>query len=287
MKKKSNPVPEDQAASAGLRIDAHPEGTPARLIIAFAGPVGAGHAAPAPAVGRLSDALSGPLGAFALRSLRVRPRQARSTASVERILSTAADMTLGRGRPEGVTVERVANSAGVTPQAAYRYFKDVDELIATALRCVVIREHERLIELLSRRTIDDETEMAGLIVGIVLDTCGRLHGFPTHVQADLMREYRQIGSDAALNMSEIICRDANGLDVRSTIDVFKVSVAIAATIAVAASLFSRDAEAERRGRLEDMLVNLFVGVLRSGGGPSQAFREIAWPFDDLWTGDPG
>ena len=237
-----------------------------------------------PDVGRLADLLSGPLGDFTFRGLRVRPRQARSIDSVERILSAAATMTLRKTSAHPLSIERVASAAGVTPQAAYRYFKDIDELVRTGLRCLVLREHERVITILSGRVLVDEPEMARAIVGLLLESCQRLYRLPAHLRDDVLQEYRQTGYDVALLMAEHLCEGVEAPDIRRSIDVVKMSVALTATTAVATSFFSKRVSPLSESRLEDILADLLIGVLRSGGSASDAFREVGFEFCLLWNG---
>lgn len=237
-----------------------------------------GHGA-APTFGSLADVLSGPLGLLAMQSLRVLPRQARSIESVERILSTAADMVFRLKKPGSLGIDKISSVAGVTPQATYRYFKDADELIKTGLRCVVIREHERVIEALSNRVLLDEAEMAKAVVGALLDTCEMLHRFPAHMQENILLEYRQVGYDASLLMSELICKDVDGADIRRTLDGVKVSIALTATIVIATSLSFRPVPIPPREKLEGVLADLFVHVLQSGGSSSGEFLDMESKLD--------
>lgn len=241
-------------------------------------PGSGGNADAALPVGSLADLLSGPLGDLAARSLRIRPRQERSIRSVERILSAGAEIALRQRGMKGISIEKIAKAAGVTPQAAYRYFKDADELIRTVLRCIVVREHERFVALLSDRLLSGEAEMAAAVVGTVLDTCERLYRFPTYLQEEVLLEYRQVGYDASLLMAESVGTCADRLDVRQWLDGVTASVAIMATIAVATSFFSRKSAPLRGSRLEDTLTSLFVSVLRSGGNSPDAFREAGSAF---------
>jgi AcrR family transcriptional regulator len=239
-----------------------------------------------PRIGGLSDVLSGPLGSLVVRNLRVLPRQVRSIDSVERIISAAAAMTF-RQRTTTISIEKVSMEAGVTPQAAYRYFKDADDLVEMGLRCIVVREHEQVIRLLSRRVLSDDAEMARAVVGIVIESCVRLSQSPAHLQDAIFRHYRQVGYDASLLISELLCRDVDGTDVRRSLDVVKASVALTMITAVATSFFSRRIVPPQHDRLEDLLANLFVGVLQSGGRSSDAFREMESELDAFWRSGAG
>ena len=231
-----------------------------------------------PVVGKLTHVLAGPLGALVLLHLRARPRQARSIESVERLV-TAAAMTVARKNRENISIEKLSVDAGVTPQAAYRYFQDADALIRTALRCVVIRDHEQMIDLLTGRVVADASEMAHIVVGHVLDCCERLHRYPAHLQESALREYRQVGYDASRLLAELICKDADAGDVRHTLDVVKLSVALTATVAVATSTSSKRTLPLRGGKVEHMVANLFVTVLQSSGSSFDDFREIGIAFE--------
>ena len=104
---------------------------------------------------------------------------------------------------------------------------------------------------------------------------------PTHLQADVLREYRQVGYDASPLMSGLICRPLNAGDIRHSLDAVKVSVALTATIAVATSSTGKVSPL-RGGQLEDMLATLFVGVLQSSANSFDAFREMGVDFEAFW-----
>ena len=240
-----------------------------------------------PVVGKLRDILSGPLGGGVLQHLRTRPRQVRSVESVERLLAAAAATAFAQKNAGHISIEKLSGHAGVTPQAAYRYFKDADELIRTALRCVVIRDHEQMIVLLSRHVLADDAALARVVVGHVLDCCERLHRYPGHLQANVLREYRQVGHDASPLMAELICKDADVADVRHGLDVVKLSVALTATIAVATSTSSKRTFPLRGSKLDDMLANLFVSVLQSAGSAFDNFREMGIAFETYVIDEAG
>lgn len=180
---------------------------------------------------------------------------------------------------ESISIEKVASEAGVTPQAAYRYFKDSDELIRTSLRCFVIREHERVVLLLSGRLISDVAELATAVAEIVAEAFDRFASFPDHVRENVLQEYRQVGFDASTRISGLLCNGVAEPDVRHSLDRVKASLAYTAITAVATSLFSKKIAPLRESKIEDILANLFVSVLRSGSSPFEALREPECEFD--------
>jgi len=71
------------------------------------------------------------------------PQQARSRESARRLLKAAAEV-LGQHGPEGATIPRIAQHAGLTPGAIYRRFPDKDALLETVIIGIMERQDERL-----------------------------------------------------------------------------------------------------------------------------------------------
>jgi AcrR family transcriptional regulator len=63
------------------------------------------------------------------RPVHYPPRQARSRASLRRLLD-AAEATLEKHGPEGATLPRIAAEARLSPASVYRRFRDKDALMA-------------------------------------------------------------------------------------------------------------------------------------------------------------
>jgi hypothetical protein len=88
----------------------------------------------------LRDLAAGPVGALITSAFRVMPRQPRSMETVERLLAAGEAIVKRKGRLDSLTLEAVADEAGITPQAAYRYFGDIHALILLAVRRVEAAE---------------------------------------------------------------------------------------------------------------------------------------------------
>lgn len=234
-------------------------------------------------IGSLTSMLSGPMGSLAIQYLRVRPRQRRSVESVDRIISATAGLTFDQRGKENLSIEKIAKNAGVTPQAIYRYFRDTDEILKTTIRFYIIKEIEQIVWVARDNVFADEAEMAIALVGIVLDTCESMYKFPYHLQDAVVNEYRQVSYDASPLISEIICKNAGAGDVRRSLDVINVSVALTATIAIATSSSFEKMSPRRGSRLEIMLDSLFASVLRSEGHLSDKLCEIESQFDAFWN----
>jgi len=73
------------------------------------------------------------------------PQQERSRESLRKLLKAAAEV-LGQHGVDGTTIPRIAEHAGLTPDAVYRRFRDKDELLETAIMGILERQEERLKE---------------------------------------------------------------------------------------------------------------------------------------------
>ena len=80
---------------------------------------------------------------------RKRPRQARSRATVEAIVTAAAQVLIEQGY-EGATTARVAERAGVSIGSLYQYFPNKEALIAA-----LIERHAGEIVAIMHRALDD------------------------------------------------------------------------------------------------------------------------------------
>ncbi len=91
---------------------------------------------------------------------RRRATQARSRATVEKILSVAAALIADRGA-ETVTMTEIAQKSGVVIGSLYQYFSDKSEI----LRALLIR-HNQEVDLLVERSLDGVETLSDLIEAV-------------------------------------------------------------------------------------------------------------------------
>ncbi len=70
---------------------------------------------------------------MAAKSLRRKPKQSRSSATVDVIVTAAAQVLLEHGYPKATT-NRIAERAGVSVGSVYQYFDSKDEIFAAVLQ---------------------------------------------------------------------------------------------------------------------------------------------------------
>jgi AcrR family transcriptional regulator len=189
----------------------------------------------------LRDLAAGPLGELISTAFRVTPRQSRSMESVERLLAAGEAIVKRKRRLDTLTLEAVAKEAGVTPQAAYRYFGDVHDLILLAVRRVLAVEHERLLTFMTAQAFETEIDLAHAAVAFVVHAYQGMARIPATMRARIARDYFDICYDVLWKVSEAIHAEmVRRGDPCAGIDVMQLAAGLTAVAAVAKSLFLRD-----------------------------------------------
>lgn len=218
------------------------------------------------ATGRsLRDIASGPAGELVSSAFRVPPRQPRSIETVERLLAAGEALVKTKGRLERLTLETIAKEAGVTPQAAYRYFADVDDLILLAVRRVEAVEHERLLEFMTVQALETEADLANAAVAFVIQAYQMMALIPAAMRERIARDYHDISYDALWKIAEMIhgVMTQRG-DPCAMIDVIHIVAGLTAVVAVVKSFFLRDLALLREPTAQSILIGIFLGALRGG-----------------------
>lgn len=151
----------------------------------------------------LHDLAAGPLGEVISNSFRVMPLQSRSMKSVERLLAAGEAIVKRRRRFDTLTMKAVADEAGVTQQAAYRYFHHVQDLIKLAIRRVQAVEHERLLAYITAERFDTETELASAVVAFVIQAHQVLATLPPPIADRITRDHYDVCYEALWKVSEL------------------------------------------------------------------------------------
>jgi AcrR family transcriptional regulator len=100
---------------------------------------------------------------------RRRPRQARSRATVQRIVDAGARV-LEQDGYHGASTNRIAAAAGVSPGSLYQYFTDKDEIVAEIIERLIEDFAERVAPALRDAiSIDDPATRVRTVLGAVLD----------------------------------------------------------------------------------------------------------------------
>ena len=215
----------------------------------------------------LGDLAAGPADALISTAYRVAPRQSRSIGTVERLLAAGEAIVERTRRLDNVTLEAVADEAGVTPQAAYRYFGDIDDLILLAMRRVLAVEHERLLTFITAQVFETEVDLANAAVAFITQAYQEMARIPAAMRDRIARDYHEIAYDLLWKVAEAIhLAMARRSDPCAGIGVMQLTAGLTAVVAVAKSLFLRDIALLNEPNAQLMMVGVFLGALR-GGSP--------------------
>ncbi len=211
----------------------------------------------------LRDLVAGPLGELISTAFRVVPRQPRSMETVERLLAAGEAIVKRKRRLDSLTLEAVAKEAGVTPQAAYRYFGDVHALILLGMRRVQAFEHERLLAFMTAQAFETEADLANAAVAFVIQAYQGMARIPVTMRDRIARDYFDICYDVLWKISEAIQAEmVRRGDPCAGIDAMQIAAGLTAVAAVAKSLLLRDITLLRQPGAQLMLVDIFLGALR-------------------------
>ena len=211
----------------------------------------------------LRDLAGGPIGELIFTAFRVMPRQPRSMETVERLLAAGEAIVKRKRRLDNLTMEMVADEAGVTPQAAYRYFGDVHALILLGMRRVQAFEHERLLAFMTAQAFNTEADLANAAVAFVIQAYQGMARIPVAMRDRIARDYFDICYDVLWKISEAIHAEmVRRGDPCAGIDAMQIAAGFTAVVAVAKSLFLRDITLLRQPGPQLMMVGIFLGALR-------------------------
>jgi AcrR family transcriptional regulator len=213
----------------------------------------------------LRDLAAGPIGELISTAFRVVPRQPRSMETVERLLAAGEAIVKRKRRLDRLTMETVADEAGITTQAAYRYFGDVHALILLGMRRVQAIEHERLLVFMTAQAFDTEADLANAAVAFVIQAYQGMTRIPATMRDRIARDYFDICYDVLWKVSEAIHSEmVRRGDSCAGVGVMQLAAGLTAVAAVAKSLLLRDIALLRQPGAQLMLVDIFLGALRGG-----------------------
>ena len=213
----------------------------------------------------LRDLAGGPIGELIFTAFRVMPRQPRSMETVERLLAAGEAIIKRKRRLDNLTMEMVADEAGVTPQAAYRYFGDVHALILLGMRRVQAFEHERLLAFMTAQAFNTEADLANAAVAFVIQAYQGMARIPAAMRDRIARDYFDICYDVLWKVSEAIHSEmVRRGDSCAGVGVMQLAAGLTAVAAVTKSLLLRDIALLRQPGAQLMLVDIFLGALRGG-----------------------
>jgi hypothetical protein len=204
--------------------------------------------------------------ALQLGYLRVQPRQPRARATVQRLLETGEAMLLRAGRLEHLSLEAVAEAAGVTPATAYRYVPDLEALIRLGMRRRQDRMKRRFVLFMGNRDFHDATELAEAAVDFMLaQTLAPWPLPPAIMLKTLLPRYHQVDAQAIWAVAEAVHAGLAPGCASRALGATRLAAALLAVANVVRGLLLRDPALLALPETRGLLLSLCLGAL---GGPA-------------------
>lgn len=172
------------------------------------------------------------------KSLRKKPRQARSAATIAAIVEAAAQI-LEREGEEAATTARIAERAGVSIGTLYQYFEDRDAVLAAVIR----RDREMMSAEIARRIAEGNPQSGEALVRDIIAAL-------LAVMRPRRRRRRLITLGAAMRMQ-------SSDDIAATID------GVGALIAAAAARYPKEIRRPLTSVRAYVLTRAVMGALRA------------------------
>jgi len=184
--------------------------------------------------------------------------------TVDRLLA-AVDRLVRRSRSmDGLTLEAVALEANVTPQAAYRYFHDVRDVVRLFARRVQTVGHEMLLAELTGRRFESEADLAESAVSFVLDACSGIFEVPRKLRGQILRDHSEICYGLLWTLAETVSSTlSRRRDPCAGIGVVPLNCALVSVISVAFSLCFRGEHLISSSQAHATMLNVFLGAIGS------------------------
>lgn len=217
---------------------------------------------------KLRELVTDPLGEWISTSFRVVPQQDRSLESVDRMLAALELLMRLNRQIDELSLETVASAAHVTPQAAYRYFRDVHDLVRLFVRRIQTVEQGLLMAVLLERHFDDSTALADSAISFIIDAFQQLLTIPARLQQRLLRDYLEIPYRSIRIMSEIICATLlRRGDPCAGLDAVSLASALVAALSVGASFLLNGGPPIALAPSRDILMRIFLAALENSRDP--------------------
>jgi AcrR family transcriptional regulator len=156
--------------------------------------------------------------------LRKAPRQSRSRSVVEAILGAASERLSRSGDEEDVTIQEVANRAGVGVGSLYDYFRDRRSLLS-ALAAKVTEDNLKAFEELLATTHDLPLAEG---VGRIVDFCFQTYTSNTRIPRAVMKIAHSIGLMPTLAQSQNVFAESLATALKKRSDVTTSNIDLAA-----------------------------------------------------------
>ncbi len=223
--------------------------------------------------GSLAALLCGEFGVDLRRGLRVPPSQSRAIATLERLLVAVETVCGLKGREDIVSLDDVANKAGVGVGAAYRYSGGLPDLIQLAIRTRQAAILEQITEYCANRVFAGVDDLAAALAAAAVRCSPVLGQGDRSSRALLFRNHHRQSYDLNRSACDMIhralCRPHCG---GFSVGQLQLLVALDAAQAAAKGVWLQAPHRMADPWILSLLMNICDAALRTG---AQARRDPA------------
>ena len=211
----------------------------------------------------LSDLIASSSAGAVQNSLRVMPRQPRAIATVDRLLLAAERLVTSSG-PNNLTVQDVAVEANVTPQTAYRYFQNTDDL----LRVFVSRRQALVLQQIRKNLLYDhftsQADLANRMIDFMFDALQKKRAVPQAFWHFVLSRHHDLQYGEIWLLADAVLDAMRRCDIAAAgVTRVEVAAGLTATIAAAKGIALQDAAFFRTPACRTLLRGLFRSALGS------------------------
>jgi AcrR family transcriptional regulator len=199
-----------------------------------------------------------------IRYLRVAPQQPRAWQTVERLIDAANQMMLSARPFEEFSLEAAASEAGVTPQSAYRYFANIEDLVRTSVRIKQWNWNTRFLAFMLEQAFESELEVAQAVAKFISDTYATQVDASGKVKLRVLRNYHDLDFDSAWTLAQALVPSLSGARGRLLrLTVPDMAVGLTSLWAVAKLLILGNGVQLAQPDTQRMMASMFLSALSS------------------------
>jgi AcrR family transcriptional regulator len=167
------------------------------------------------------------------------------------------------GTFDRISLESAAALAGVTQQAAYRYFANVDDLVRAAVHRMQAIWNARFLDFIAAQGMAEPGELVDATVAFIVETYDSQIRASARLKRDILRHYHDIDYDAAVTVAEAIVDMGAGRDrLGTSVGAGQLAAGLVGLWAVAKSLTLGEAGQLERPDTRRIMTRMFLAALQ-------------------------
>ncbi len=197
-------------------------------------------------------------------ALRIPPTQLRGQSTVGRLLAAVRHVLARDRSTRGVNVEAVAEAAGVSRQAAYRYFASPGDLLRAFVRHRAMENFQTFRVRFAQAALASDVAAAEFVARVLVDRFLTRPPVPMAVATYLLRHYHE----EAVELTWTFARDVlaamrrGGVPESDLPSHTNVACGLSATGTIAKTIALNDPALLGTERMRAMMAGAFLGALR-------------------------